>query len=293
MTHRAGFVNIIGNPNVGKSTLMNALVGEKLSIITSKAQTTRKRVMGIVNGPDFQIVYTDTPGIVNPANKLHEQMLGFIGTALQDADLFLLVTEMGEPFKNEQVMQKIIQSSVPVILVINKIDLSDQTSVQNMMGYWQRQIPRATVIPASATERFNIEAIFNAILARLPENPPYFPKDELTDKSMRFFVSEIIREKLLRFYQKEIPYSCEVSVEGYEEKEGVDNISAVIYVERETQKRIVIGHQGQAIKKVGVEARKDIEAFTGKRCFLNLYVKVLKDWRDSERALRQFGYIAE
>ena len=291
--HKSGFVNIIGNPNVGKSTLMNALVGENLSIITSKAQTTRHRIMGIVNGEDFQIVYTDTPGIVNPHYRLHESMMGFVNSALQDADLFLLVTEMGEPFKNEQVLQKIIQSSVPVILVINKIDLSDQTSVQNMVNYWQRQIPRATVIPASATERFNIEAIFSTILAQLPENPPYFPKDELTDKSMRFFVSEIIREKLLRFYQKEIPYSCEVSVESYEEKEGVDNISAVIYVERETQKRIVIGHQGQAIKKVGVEARKDIEAFTGKRCFLNLYVKVLKDWRDSERALRQFGYITE
>ncbi|MBO4588335.1 MAG: GTPase Era [Bacteroidales bacterium] len=291
--HKSGFVNIIGNPNVGKSTLMNALVGENLSIITSKAQTTRHRIMGIVNGDDFQIVYTDTPGIVNPHYRLHESMMGFVNSALQDADLFLLVTEMGEPFKNEQVLQKVIQSNVPVILVINKIDLSDQTSVQNMMGYWQRQIPRATVIPASATERFNIDSIFNAILSQLPENPPYFPKDELTDKSMRFFVSEIIREKLLRFYQKEIPYSCEVSVEGYEEKEGVDNISAVIYVERETQKRIVIGHQGQAIKKVGVEARKDIEAFTGKRCFLNLYVKVLKDWRDSERALRQFGYITE
>ena len=291
--HKSGFVNIIGNPNVGKSTLMNALVGENLSIITSKAQTTRHRIMGIVNGDDFQIVYTDTPGIVNPHYRLHESMMGFVNSALQDADLFLLVTEMGEPFKNEQVLQKVIQSNVPVILVINKIDLSDQTSVQNMMGYWQRQIPRATVIPASATERFNIEAIFSTILAQLPENPPYFPKDELTDKSMRFFVSEIIREKLLRFYQKEIPYSCEVSVESYEEKEGVDNISAVIYVERETQKRIVIGHQGQAIKKVGIEARKDIEAFTGKRCFLNLYVKVLKDWRDSERALRQFGYITE
>lgn len=291
--HKSGFVNIIGNPNVGKSTLMNALVGENLSIITSKAQTTRHRIMGIVNGEDFQIVYTDTPGIVNPHYRLHESMMGFVNSALQDADLFLLVTEMGEPFKNEQVMQKIIQSSVPVILVINKIDLSDQTNVANMINYWQRQIPRATVIPASATERFNIEAIFNAILARLPENPPYFPKDELTDKSMRFFVSEIIREKLLRFYQKEIPYSCEVSVESYEEKEGVDNISAVIYVERETQKQIVIGHKGMAIKKVGVEARKDIEAFTGKRCFLNLYVKVLKDWRNSDRALRQFGYITE
>ena len=291
--HKSGFVNIIGNPNVGKSTLMNALVGENLSIITSKAQTTRHRIMGIVNGEDFQIVYTDTPGIVNPHYRLHESMMGFVSSALQDADLFLLVTEMGEPFKNEQVLQKVIQSSVPVILVINKIDLSDQATVANMINYWQRLIPRATVIPASATERFNIEAIFDCILKQLPENPPYFPKDELTDKSMRFFVSEIIREKLLRFYQKEIPYSCEVSVESYEEKEGVDNISAVIYVERETQKQIVIGHKGMAIKKVGVEARKDIEAFTGKRCFLNLYVKVLKDWRNSDRALRQFGYITE
>ena len=271
--HKSGFVNIIGNPNVGKSTLMNALVGENLSIITSKAQTTRHRIMGIVNGDDFQIVYTDTPGIVNPHYRLHETMMGFVNSALQDADLFLLVTELGEPFKNEQVISKIVQSNVPVILVINKIDLSDQTAVSNMINYWQRQIPRATVIPASATERFNIDAIFKTIIEQLPENPPYFPKDELTDRSMRFFVSEIIREKLLRFYQKEIPYSCEVSVEGYEEKDGVDNISAVIYVERETQKRIVIGHQGLAIKKVGVEARKDIEAFTGKRCFLNLYVK--------------------
>ena len=291
--HKSGFVNIIGNPNVGKSTLMNALVGENLSIITSKAQTTRHRIMGIVNGDDFQIVYTDTPGIVNPHYRLHETMMGFVNSALQDADLFLLVTELGEPFKNEQVISKIVQSNVPVILVINKIDLSDQTAVSNMINYWQRQIPRATVIPASATERFNIDAIFKAIIEQLPENPPYFPKDELTDRSMRFFVSEIIREKLLRFYQKEIPYSCEVSVEGYEEKDGVDNISAVIYVERETQKRIVIGHQGLAIKKVGVEARKDIEAFTGKRCFLNLYVKVMKDWRDSDRALKQFGYAVE
>ena len=291
--HKSGFVNIIGNPNVGKSTLMNALVGENLSIITSKAQTTRHRIMGIVNGDDFQIVYTDTPGIVNPHYRLHETMMGFVNSALQDADLFLLVTELGEPFKNEQVISKIVQSNVPVILVINKIDLSDQTAVSNMINYWQRQIPRATVIPASATERFNIDAIFKAIIEQLPENPPYFPKDELTDRSMRFFVSEIIREKLLRFYQKEIPYSCEVSVEGYEEKDGVDNISAVIYVERETQKRIVIGHQGLAIKKVGVEARKDIEAFTGKRCFLNLYVKVMKDWRDSDRALKQFGYITD
>jgi len=288
--HKAGFVNIIGNPNVGKSTLMNALVGERLSIITSKAQTTRHRIMGIVNGEDFQIVYTDTPGIVNPHYKLHEQMMGFVHSALEDADLFLLVTEIGETFKNQQVLSKIICSKVPVILVINKIDLSNQEVVSEKIAYWQEQIPRATVVPCSATERFNVQTIFDHIIDNLPDNPPYFPKDELTDRSMRFFVSEIIREKLLLYYQKEIPYSCEVSVESYEEKDGVDNIGAVIFVERDSQKAILIGHQGMSIKKVGVESRKDIEEFTGKRCFLNLYVKVMKDWRNSDRALRQFGY---
>lgn len=291
--HKAGFVNIIGNPNVGKSTLMNALVGERLSIITSKAQTTRHRIMGIVNGDDFQIVYTDTPGIVNPHYKLHEQMMGFVNSALEDADLFILVTEIGETFKNQEVLAKIIRSETPVILVINKIDLSDQQTINDKIAYWRNQIPRAIIIPASATEHFNIDNIFDNILDLLPENPPYFPKDELTDRSMRFFVSEIIREKLLLFYQKEIPYSCEVAVESYEEKEGVDNIRAVIFVERESQKAILIGHQGKSIKKVGIEARKDIEEFTGKRCFLNLYIKVLKDWRNSDRALKQFGYESE
>lgn len=291
--HKAGFVNIIGNPNVGKSTLMNALVGERLSIITSKAQTTRHRIMGIVNGDNFQIVYTDTPGIVNPHYKLHEQMMGFVNSALEDADLFLLVTEIGETFKNQEVLAKIIRSETPVILVINKIDLSDQQTINDKIAYWRNQIPRATIIPASATEHFNIDNIFDNILDLLPENPPYFPKDELTDRSMRFFVSEIIREKLLLFYQKEIPYSCEVAVESYEEKEGVDNICAIIFVERESQKAILIGHQGKSIKKVGIEARKDIEEFTGKRCFLNLYIKVLKDWRNSDRALKQFGYESE
>ena len=288
--HKAGFVNIIGNPNVGKSTLMNALVGERLSIITSKAQTTRHRIMGIVNGEDFQIVYTDTPGIVNPHYKLHEQMMGFVNNALEDADLFLLVTEVGETFKNQEVLTKIVNSTTPVILVINKIDLSNQQVISEKIDYWQKQIPRAIVVPASATERFNIDTIFDRIINLLPENPPYFPKDELTDRSMRFFVSEIIREKLLLFYQKEIPYSCEVAVESYEEKEGVDNIHAVIFVERESQKAILIGHQGKSIKKVGIEARKDIEEFTGKKCFLNLYIKVMKDWRNSDRALKQFGY---
>ncbi len=295
---------------------MNALVGERLSIITSKAQTTRKRVMGIVNGrtseshqarldgraseaegvangDDFQIVYTDTPGIVNPHNKLHEQMMGFVGTALQDADLFLLVTEVGESLKNRHVLEKVINSDTPVILVINKIDTSDQATISDKMAYWQEQIPRAVVVPCSATEGFNVDKIFDLILERLPEHPAYFPKDELTDRTMRFFVSEIVREKILLFYQKEIPYSCEVAVESYEERDGIDNISCLIFVERESQKAILIGHQGKAIKKLGIEARKDIEEFTGKRCFLSLHIKVLKDWRNSDRALKSFGYSLE
>lgn len=272
---------------------MNALVGERLSIITSKAQTTRHRIMGIVNGEDFQIVYTDTPGIVNPHYKLHESMMGFVYSALQDADLFLLVTEVGETFKNQEVLQKIIASNTPVILVINKIDLSDQQTIHDKIAYWKNQIPRAVVVPCSATEKFNIDTIFDTILHFLPENPPYFPKDELTDRSMRFFVSEIIREKILLYYQKEIPYSCEVAVESYEERDGIDNISVIIFVERESQKAILIGHQGKSIKKIGIEARKDIEEFTGKRCFLQTHIKVLKDWRNSEKALRQFGYEQE
>lgn len=288
--HKSGFVNIIGNPNVGKSTLMNALVGERLSIITSKAQTTRHRIMGIVNGDDFQIIYTDTPGIVNPHYKLHEQMMGFVNSALVDADLFLLVTEIGETFKNQQVLSKVINSKTPILLIINKIDLSDQETIREKIAYWQETIPRAIVIPASATERFNIDKIFDHIIDLLPEHPAYFPKDELTDRSMRFFVSEIVREKILLYYQKEIPYSCEVAVESFEERDGIDNISCIIFVERESQKAIIIGHQGKAIKKLGIEARKDIEEFTGKRCFLSLHIKVLKDWRNSERALKSFGY---
>lgn len=272
---------------------MNALVGEHLSIITSKAQTTRHRIMGIVNGEDFQIIYTDTPGIVNPHYKLHESMMQFVSTALDDADLFLLVTEIGETFKNQEVLQKIIHSNIPVILIINKIDLSNQQTILDKMAYWQNQIPRATIIPCSATEGFNIDKIFDTILAQLPENPPYFPKDELTDRSMRFFVSEIIREKILLYYQKEIPYSCEVAVESYEEREGIDRISAIIFVERESQKGILIGHNGQSLKKVGIEARRDIEEFTQKKCFLQLHIKVLKDWRNSDKALRQFGYVQE
>lgn len=288
--HKSGFVNIIGNPNVGKSTLMNALVGENLSIITSKAQTTRHRIMGIVNGDDFQIIYTDTPGIVNPHYKLHESMMGYVGTALQDADIFLIVTEVGETLKNAAILQKVATSKKPVILVVNKIDLSSQDIIQDKLHYWQEQIPSAVVIPASATEHFNVEKIFDTILDLLPEHEPFFPKDELTDRSMRFFVSEIVREHILMLYNKEIPYSCEVVIDNYEEGEKMDRINVTIFVERETQKAIIIGHNGSAIKRLGMGSRKEIEEFTGKHCFLDLRVKVLKDWRNSETALRQFGY---
>lgn len=269
---------------------MNALVGEKLSIITSKSQTTRHRIMGIFNGDDFQVVYSDTPGIVNPHYKLHESMMHFVNLALQDADLFLLVTEVGESLKNHETLDKVINSTIPVILLINKIDLSNQEVVAERIEYWQKEIPRAIIIPTSALEKFNLDAVFNAILEHLPENPPYFPKDELTDKSMRFFVSEIIREKILTHYQKEIPYSCEVVVEYFKEENNINKISTIIYVERESQKGIVIGHQGSMLKKVGTEARKDIEEFTGKKCFLEIHVKVLKDWRNNDNSLKRFGY---
>mgnify|MGYP004442595821 FL=1 len=288
--HKAGFVNIIGNPNVGKSTLMNALVGENLSITTYKAQTTRHRIMGMANGEDFQIIYSDTPGIVNPHYKLHEQMMGFVSSALQDADIFLLVTEVGETLKNEKTLEYIINSSTPVILVINKIDLSSQQIINEKVDYWQKIIPRAVVIPACATEKFNLDKIFNTILDILPENPPYFPKDELTDKSMRFFASEIIREKILLQYNKEIPYSTEVAIDEYKEGNDLDKISAIIYVERESQKGIILGQGGKMIKRLGIEARKDIEAFTGKKCYLQLFVKVRLNWRNNLKDLKYFGY---
>ncbi|MDO5760609.1 MAG: GTPase Era [Bacteroidota bacterium] len=288
--HKAGFVNIIGNPNVGKSTLMNALVGENLSITTFKAQTTRHRIMGIANGEDFQIVYSDTPGIVNPHYKLHEQMMSFVSSALKDADIFLLVTEVGETLKNEKTLQYIINSKTPVILIINKIDLSSQEVIAQKISYWQEIIPRAVVIPCSATEKFNLDKIFDSIIKLLPENPPYFPKDELSDKSMRFFASEIIREKILLYYNKEIPYSCEVVIDEYKEKDNVDYISAIIYVERDSQKGILLGHQGSMIKKLGTEARKDIENFIGKKSYLKLFVKVKENWRNNLNDLKRFGY---
>lgn len=288
--HKAGFVNIIGNPNVGKSTLMNALVGENLSIITYKAQTTRHRIMGIANGDDFQIIYSDTPGIVNPHYKLHEQMMTFVSSALQDADIFLLVTEIGESLKNEKTLEYIINSKTPVILVINKIDLSNQQVIKEKIDYWQNIIPRATIIPACATEKFNLDKIFEAIINLLPENPPYFPKDELTDKSMRFFASEIIREKILLHYNKEIPYSTEVAIDEYKEGKDIDKISAIIFVERDSQKGIILGQGGKMIKKLGIEARKDIEAFTGRKCYLQLFVKVRVNWRNNLKDLKYFGY---
>ncbi len=291
MAHKSGFVNIIGNPNVGKSTLMNAMVGEKLSIITSKMQTTRHRIKGIVNGEDFQIIYSDTPGILKPVYKLQESMLKFVDTALIDADVLLYVTDMVENFeKNTEYLEKIKSAEVPVIVLINKIDLSDQPKVTQLIERWKTLIPNAEIIPISAKEKFNLDYVFNRILANLPEGMPYFPKDELTDRNERFFVQEIIREKILLFYEKEVPYSVEVEVETFKDEENLLSIGAVIYVARDTQKGIIIGHQGQALKKVGKEARLDMEEFFGKKVFLQLYVKVAKDWRDKESQLRNFGY---
>lgn len=290
MGHKAGFVNIIGKPNVGKSTLMNALVGEKLSIITSKAQTTRHRIMGIVNADEFQIVYSDTPGIVKPSYKLHNSMMQFVKTALLDADVIMLIIDIKDKDTDFNYLENIKKSKIPVIVVLNKIDVSDQEEVDRVMDVWKEQLPTAKVIPASALEKFNLENIFQSLIDLLPENEPYFPKDEMTDKPMRFFVSEIIREKILLNYKKEIPYSVEIEVESYKETADIVHISALIYAARESQKGILIGHQGKAIKKVGIEARKDIEEFIGKKVFLETRIKVLKDWRDNDRQLKRFGY---
>ncbi len=291
MEHKAGFVNIIGYPNVGKSTLMNALVGEKLSIITSKAQTTRHRILGMVNGEDFQIVYSDTPGIVrNPSYKMHEFMNQYVQTALKDADVVLLMTEPGEPFDLVDIIEKLQNTTVATIVVLNKIDLSDQNNIMSQMEAWQKTLPKAEIIPISALNNFNLEKLFNTIIEKLPEHEAYYPKDELTDRSVRFFISEMIREKILLNYQKEIPYSVEISIDEYKEDERLARISATIFVSRETQKAIIIGHQGKAIKKLGTMARIDMEEFIGKKVFLELSVKVNKDWRDDENALTRFGY---
>ena len=291
--HRAGFVNIIGNPNVGKSTLMNALVGEKLSIVTAKAQTTRHRILGIVNGEEFQIVFSDTPGIIkNPAYKMHEVMNQFVNVAFIDADLILYVVDITDKKIDEKTVERLQKSDIPIFVLLNKIDLSDQDGVTNAVNFWQNALPAATIFPISALHHANIKHIFDCILEKLPECPPYFPKDELTDRSMRFFISEIIREKILLIYKQEIPYSVEVVVEAYEESAKMINIRATIYASRDSQKAILIGKAGSAIKKLGIMSRGDIEEFTGKKIFLDLNVKVSKDWRDNEAELKNFNYEA-
>ena len=292
--HKSGFVNIIGNPNVGKSTLMNALVGEKLSIITSKAQTTRHRIMGIVSSEDFQIVYSDTPGILKPSYKLQESMMKFVTGAVADADVILYVTdtvERGE--RSAEIIDRIRQSGVPAIVVINKIDLTTPEALVALVDKWQGELPEARIVPASAKENFNIEGLFKTILDLLPEGPAFYPKDTLTDKTLRFFASEIIREKILRFYDKEIPYCCEIEIESYKEEPAIDRIAATIYVARDSQKGILIGHKGEKLKRVGQAAREDMEQFLGKKVFLQLFVKVNDDWRNNERQLRRFGYELE
>ena len=291
MSHKSGFVNIIGSPNVGKSTLMNQLVGEKLSIITSKMQTTRHRIMGMVNDKDYQIVFSDTPGIIDPAYRLHENMMKFVSEALKDADVILMVTDIYEdPEKMQDRLDQINQLNVPTLLLLNKMDLSNQKSMEKMVDLWKSKLPKAKILLISALHNMSIQFILPKILEWLPENPPYFDKDQLTNKNMRFFVSEIVREKILKIYQKEVPYSCEVVVEEYKEDEKIVRIRANIMVSRTSQKSIVIGHQGKKIKKLGIESRIDIESFIGKKVHLELFVKVDKDWRDKEGKLKKYGY---
>ena len=289
--HRAGFVNIIGNPNVGKSTLMNALVGEKLSIVTAKAQTTRHRIMGIVSGEDFQIVYSDTPGILKPNYRLQQNMMNFVDAAIGDADIILYVTDTVEKGdKNAEYIAKLQKLECPVILCLNKIDISSQERVVELMQWWKEQLPKAEIIPVSAQERFNLESVLEAVRSRLPEAPAWFDKDQFTDRNLRFFASEILREKILENYGEEIPYSCQVEIEQFKEGEERYDISAVIYVMRDSQKGIIIGKQGAMLKKVGTQARLEMEDFFQKKVFLSTFVKVDPDWRTSRRELRRFGY---
>ncbi|UZD40599.1 GTPase Era [Capnocytophaga ochracea] len=289
--HKAGFVNIIGNPNVGKSTLMNAFVGEKLSIITSKAQTTRHRIFGIVSGDDFQVVFSDTPGIIKPSYALQASMMDFVKSAFEDADILIYMVEIGEKeLKDEAFFKRINQLDVPVLLLINKVDTSDQNVLEEQVAYWKEKVPRAEIYPISALRNFQTEVVFNRIIELLPESPAFFPKDQLTDKPERFFVNEIIREKILLHYKKEIPYSVEVETESFADSETIIHIRSVIMVERESQKGIIIGHKGEALKRVGIEARADLEKFFGKQIHLELFVKVNKDWRNNVRQLRRFGY---
>ena len=289
--HRSGFVNIIGNPNVGKSTLMNALVGERISIITSKSQTTRHRILGIVNGDDFQIVYSDTPGIIKPNYKLQEKMMDFVSVSFDDADVFLYVTDVIESAeKNAEYIERLSKVKIPVLCLINKIDLVSNEEVENLRLFWENRLPNAKIFEISALNGTNLDTVFNEIVSLLPEGPAWFPKDQLTDKTERFIVSEIIREKILLNYKKEIPYSCEVAVEEFKESPDIIRIKAVIIVERPSQKGIIIGNKGASIKKVGTEARIDIEKFFGKKVFLETFVKVEKDWRNNDRDLTNFGY---
>lgn len=289
--HKAGFVNIVGNPNVGKSTLMNALVGERVSIATFKAQTTRHRIMGIYNADDMQIVFSDTPGVVKPAYKLQESMLNFSTSALSDADILLYVTDVVEaPEKHDDFIKKVAGLDVPLLLLINKIDLTDQNKLAALVDSWEVILPKAEIIPISAMTKFNVEYVMKRVKELLPDSPPYFDKEQWTDKPARFFVTEIIREKILLYYDKEIPYSVEIAIEQFKEEAKLIHINAVIYVERESQKGIIIGKQGKALKKVATEARRDLERFFGKTVFLETFVKVDKDWRNSDKELRQFGY---
>ena len=291
MEHKAGYVNIIGNPNVGKSTLMNALVGERLSIITSKAQTTRHRILGIVNDEQHQIVFSDTPGVMNPAYKLQENMMDFVHGAFQDADILLYMVETGEKgLRDEKLFERLKNTDLPILLLLNKIDRVEQDFVKEQIVFWKELLPNAEIHPISALNKFNLDLVMARIKALLPVSPPYFEKDALTDKSERFFVSETIREKILKYYKKEIPYSVEIEVEEFFDEEDIIKIRAIIFVARESQKGIIIGHKGRALKKVGTLARRDMEAFFQKKIFLDLYVKVNKDWRDDDKQLKRFGY---
>ncbi len=289
--HKAGFVNIIGNPNVGKSTFLNAIVGEDLAITTPKAQTTRHRILGIVNGDDYQVIFSDTPGIIKPAYEMQEAMMDFVKTSFEDADIIIYMVEAGEKdLKNEAFFKKIAQAKVPVLLLINKVDLTEQEALEKMIQYWQEKVPNAEIFPVSALHGFGINQVFNRILELLPESPPYFGKDQLTDKTERFIVNEKIREKILKHYKLEIPYAVEVDTEEFIEEGDRIRIRSIIYVERDSQKGIIIGHKGAGLKRVGTEARKDLEKFFGKKIYLELYVKVNKDWRKKNDQLRRFGY---
>lgn len=291
MAHKAGFVNIIGNPNVGKSTLMNAFVGERLSIITSKAQTTRHRILGIVNDEDFQIVFSDTPGIIKPAYELQSSMMDFVKSAFEDADVLIYMVETGEKeLKDEAFFNKIVKAKIPVLLLLNKIDKSSQEQLEDQVALWKEKVPNAEIHPISALENFNVTNVFNRIVELLPESEPYYPKDALTDKPERFFVNETIREKILLNYDKEIPYAVEIETEEFLEDDNIIRIKSVIMVERDTQKGIIIGHKGAAIKKVGIQAREDLEKFFGKQIHIEMFVKVNKDWRNNSYQLRRFGY---